>query len=174
MIALIVGTLLAVGALAYVLAPLFLPVAAGRTSTMAVRGRREAHREPTESELAVSALREIEFDRATGKLSDADYAELKAAYTRQAIAAMRAEDAAGAMAGASATVAEGDDAVEAKILAYRLRRASCDVCGPRPEVDALWCSSCGRWLAGRCAHCNASVSEPGARFCSGCGKHLAA
>ena len=38
------------------------------------------------------ALREIEFDRATGKLSDVDYADLKTRYTREAIDAMRRED----------------------------------------------------------------------------------
>jgi hypothetical protein len=33
-------------------------------------------------ESAIDALREIEFDRATGKLSDDDYAALKTEYTR--------------------------------------------------------------------------------------------
>ena len=34
---------------------------------------------------ALLALKEIEFDRATGKLSDADYEELKARYTARAL-----------------------------------------------------------------------------------------
>jgi len=38
-----------------------------------------------------AALKEIEFDRATGKLSDADYEQLKAKYTEAALAAMRGE-----------------------------------------------------------------------------------
>lgn len=37
---------------------------------------------------ALLALKEIEFDRATGKLSDADFADLQAKYERAAIATM--------------------------------------------------------------------------------------
>ena len=63
---------------------------------------------------AIDALREIEFDRATGKLSDSDYVALKATYTQRAVSAMRA----------------GDSPI-------------CPRCGPRPEKDARFCSSCG-------------------------------
>src|SRR5213076_2598028 len=41
--------------------------------------------------VALRALKEIEFDRATGKLSDADYDVLKTRYTSEALAALRAE-----------------------------------------------------------------------------------
>ena len=164
MTALVVGTLLAVAALAFVLAPLFR---SSRPSTPPRAPGREPSAAPTER--AVAALREIEFDHATGKLSESDYAELKATYTARAIAAMRADDAA-----TSAAPAPSDDAIEAKILAYRMRRSSCPSCGPRPEVDAIYCSSCGRYLASTCSHCGAPVSEPGARYCSACGRGLAA
>ena len=81
MIALIIGTVLAVGALAFVLYPIFFGVK---------RHVPQATVAPAnEGESAVAALREIEFDRATGKLSDADYADLKARYTKEAVAAMR-------------------------------------------------------------------------------------
>ena len=43
-------------------------------------------------ESAIDALREIEFDRATGKLSDDDYASLKTEYTRTALVEMRARE----------------------------------------------------------------------------------
>ena len=59
---------------------------------------------------AVAALREIEFDRETGKLSDADYAELRTRYTEEALVAMRA----------GAVPADADPA-EAIILAARAR-----------------------------------------------------
>ena len=51
--------------------------------------------EETPRGVAVAALREIEFDRETGKLSDDDYAALKAKYTGEAVAALRAESGAG-------------------------------------------------------------------------------
>ena len=49
----------------------------------------------------------------------------------------------------------------------------CATCGPRPESDAMYCSSCGRWLGEPCANCGAELLEAGARFCSACGHHVA-
>ena len=161
--ALIIGTLLAVGALAYVLYPIFFDVT--RTPAPAPRVQH------SERERAVVALREIEFDRATGKLSDVDYTDLKSRYTREAIDAMRKEDA-------QKDVAVGerptDDEVEAVVRAYRTHRAKCPACGPRPEDDATFCSNCGRCLRDRCADCGAPVEAHDARFCVNCGHSLAA
>src|SRR5215470_2422959 len=47
--------------------------------------------EDTPKGVALSALREIEFDKATGKLSEEDYAALKAKYTAEALAVLRNE-----------------------------------------------------------------------------------
>jgi hypothetical protein len=168
--ALIIGTALALTALGFVLYPLFrdgAPVVR-RVKPERVRPARE-RREPSASERAVAILREVEFDRETGKLSESDYETLKSTYTREALAALRSEDA-------SAVTASGvpDDEVEAVILKYRARPTTCDVCGPRPEPDAVYCSSCGRFLAGVCGGCGAKVTEVGARFCPSCGGSLAA
>jgi hypothetical protein len=160
MLALIVGTLLAVGALAYVLFPLF--AGAVLTPRRAAVGASSASADEQE---AVVALREIEFDRATGKLSDADYGELTTRYTEQALSAMRR---------AVVATDASDDAIEAAVLAYRSRLKSCLTCGPRPEPDAVYCSSCGSYLPGACAGCGAAVHESGASFCASCGQSLAA
>jgi len=158
--ALIAGTVLAVGALAFVLYPVFF------SSPQAVRPMVIVPRQ-TDREAAVTALREIEFDRATGKLSDVDYAELKARYTEQAIVAMRGETS------ADAAAAPTDDEIEAAVRAYRAG-ASCPTCGPRPEPDAAFCSNCGRYLSDRCAGCGAPVDALDARYCIRCGNRLAA
>jgi hypothetical protein len=163
MLALAIGTLLVIVALAYVLYPLvFAPAGPGirpkpRIPSGAASG----------DEDAVVALREIEFDRATGKLSDADYADLKARYTRQALEAMRAQ-------GDVPAAPPVEDAVEATVLAYRARLRSCARCGPRPEPDAIYCSNCGTYLDEKCAGCGRVVEEAGAAFCAGCGRQLAA
>lgn len=159
MIALVIGTLLAVGALAFVLYPIFFG-----TTTRVMPAR--ATPRLNEGESAVAALREIEFDRATGKLSDSDYAELKAKYTREAIQVMRHQQAASAGA--------PDDEIEAAVRAYRESHAVCPVHGPRPEPDAEFCSECGRYLHDRCADCGAPVVEQDARYCVNCGNRLAA
>lgn len=170
--ALVVGTVLALLGLAFVLYPLFadpgamLPPASGPVD------------HPEED--AVAALRETEFDRATGKLSDSDYAALRSRYTELALAELRAAEALqavsaqGATSGADDGVSAIGDAAEAAVKRQLARLHECEACGPRPEPDALYCSGCGRYLPGRCADCGATVSEPGARFCPGCGTTLAA
>ncbi len=132
---------------------------------------------------AVAALKEIEFDRETGKLSDDDYAELHARYSAEAIEAMRAEDvlAQAAPARASVPAAMGaDDAIEAMVAADVLALAAtadgateaptCPTCGPRPETDAVFCSQCGKLLPhpALCVECQAPL-EPGGGFCGRCG-----
>jgi ribosomal protein L40E len=107
--ALLIGTALAVASLCYVLYPLYRAGVSTVPRPSAASGRRQS--------FAVDALRELEFDRQTGKISDSDYEPLKARYTRQALASMRA----------------GDSPV-------------CETCGPRPEADAEYCSKCGSAL----------------------------
>ena len=163
MTALVVGTLLALGALAFVLHPLFF----GTPRDMAAPVRPRAA--DAEGDSAIAALRELEFDRATGKLSDADYSELKARYTRSALAAMRRAERA-------PDVAEQptDAELEAHVLLVKQRLAGCPACGPRPESDAAYCSNCGRYLNDRCATCGAPVVALEARYCNNCGNRLAA
>ena len=123
---------------------------------------------------AVAALREIEFDRETGKLSDRDYADLKRRYTQAAIDELRAAKTAKESSKPSVTPAESSDLVEAAIARARAQQKSCAECGPRPEADATYCSDCGGYLAGHCRECGAAVEMASSRFCSNCGEHLAA
>ncbi len=163
MAALVVGTLLALGALAFVLYPVFF--GSGRRLPSPPRAK------PVESDdaSAVAALRELEFDRATGKLSDSDYTELKARYTKSAVAEMRRQSAS-----ADPSIRPTDDELEAQVRAQRQRLGGCPTCGPRPESDAVYCSNCGRYLNDRCATCGAPVVAPEARYCNSCGNRLAA
>ena len=154
------GTLLAIGALVFVLYPLFARARVSPIRTTATPKQTAGNAEQD----AVVALREIEFDRATGKLSDSDYDELRVRYTERALDAMRA----------AASTEVGDDPVEAAVLAYRARLKSCERCGPRPELDASYCSTCGHYLAGACEACGSAVTETGAAFCAKCGRQLAA
>lgn len=164
MMALLAGALLASLALAFVLYPLFDE----RAAVTAPRGRR-AIGPLTATPDAVDALREIEFDRATGKLSDADYAALRETYTRRALAEMRATGATAPQPDESAA----DDPVEAMIRLQRAHLLSCPTHGPRPESDAVFCSDCGRYLGQACPGCGGAIQEPDARFCSACGSAFA-
>ena len=182
MLPLITGTLLAVLALVVVLAPLVSNDKPGSAADTLQRNRKSAANVEEEQGSAIAALREIEFDRETGKLSDADYADLKQRYTRAALDELRAAESQvdGAVAPSAVGVATVtptlsiDDAVEAAIAKARASQRSCMVCGPRPEADAIYCSSCGRYLPGACGSCGASVELVGSRFCFNCGEQLAA
>jgi hypothetical protein len=170
-VALTIGTALAIAALCYVLYPLFFG------ASPASRARAIAPAGPSPREEAVAVLREIEFDRATGKLADADYAELKTQWTDRALVAMRAEDAARPVTAAGAATLPDESSLDPAERAIRRARATAATCpadGPRPEPDALYCSDCGRWLAGKCASCGAPVTGEGAHFCAECGTALAA
>jgi len=91
--------------------------------------------EETRRGVALIALKEIDFDRATGKLSDGDYETLKTRYTREALEAMREDDA------------TGPDAVEA-LIAERVRGLAagvryCTACGKPLEGGIRFCTECG-------------------------------
>jgi hypothetical protein len=88
--------------------------------------------EETPRGIALAALKEIDFDRETGKLSEADYQFLKAKYTGLALEALRAE--------------ESRPAAPAEALSPG--PLDCPTCGPRPEPDAIFCSTCGLRLRG--------------------------
>jgi hypothetical protein len=176
---LVVGTALALGALTLVLSPL-LSAIDPPTDTPAKRKAAKRAAEIDVPSTAVDALREIEFDRETGKLSESDYADLKQRYTREALAELRAAESPSGTAVARTSVidagsaSESLDPVEAAIARARADVRSCGVCGPRPEPDATYCSSCGRYLPEKCGSCGTSIDLVGSRFCSGCGEQLAA
>lgn len=92
---------------------------------------------------ALLALKEIEFDRATGKLSDADFDALNARYSAAAIAALDEQSPS----------------------------PHCMIHGPRNQGAAHFCSDCGAGLLtalDACVQCAAFVPAD-ARFCPGCG-----
>jgi hypothetical protein len=144
MLELLAGVAVAVAALALILEPLVRP----RAPAPAADGSDEDDEIPLEESAspkvqALLALKEIEFDRATGKLSDEDFERLRARYARAALTALDAETEHDALV---ATAATEDDPAEALIRAARSAMAVCPTCGPRPESSAAFCSECGRQL----------------------------
>ncbi|HEU4800203.1 MAG TPA: zinc ribbon domain-containing protein [Gemmatimonadales bacterium] len=163
---LLLAAALALSVLGYVLWPMLrgaAPVPADDSFPEAEETRRGR---------AVAALREIEFDHATGKLSEDDYAALKARYTAEAVVAARAESVAGSAAAADLEVMI---AARRDALAAGDGPAECVTCGPRPEPDARFCSTCGKRLStGRtCLRCRAALPVDGL-YCELCGASQAA
>jgi len=168
MFELILGILLAAGATYFVLIPILRPPVDSASSDSSVGDEGEDPADDMSPQtVALRALKEIEFDRATGKLSDQDYEALKAKYTGEALAAMRGEQGAGS----------GEQMQAVKTAPRALLPApSCPSHGPRPERDAVFCSECGKRLGsapGYCARCGSAL-EDDARYCNRCGARVAA
>jgi hypothetical protein len=170
---LIAGVLLAAGAVFFVLRPILRPETAGNGNREP--GNVSEGEDPDDDfssrAVALRALKEIEFDRATEKLSDADYDNLKTKYTAEALAALRAEQPGGEMRDAGAVASAA-----ASHPASRIPHPTCPTHGPRPESDAAFCSECGRRLAtapGYCARCGMAL-EHDAHYCHSCGARVAA
>ena len=134
----VVAALVGLAALFLVLQPLFGP------SGTPLQPPEPLDPEETPRGVALAALKEIDFDRETGKLSEGDYQFLKAKYTAIAVEALRAEREEGNAQSIEAIVA-------AQVRALRdsggEARPRCTVCGPRPEPDAVFCSTCGLQLS---------------------------
>ena len=158
MIALALGILVALGAVALVLAPLVFPE---RVRPVAEPAEPEDDPREHRKDLALAALKEIEFDRAMGKLDDADYERMKAAYTAEALEAIRAADAAeaarvpqepalakravagGVGAGAGADADPAEALIAAKRQAKKSGRRFCSECGAELEGAGKFCVECG-------------------------------
>ena len=160
MIPLLVGIVVALGAVALVLDPILRP---GRARAGVAQSEPEDDPKEHRKDLALAALKEIEFDRATGKLDDADYARMKATYTAEALEAIRdAEPAAepvpeepalakrpvpaGVGGGALAEGGAADPAealIAAKRKASRGGRKFCSECGAELEGVGKFCVECG-------------------------------
>jgi hypothetical protein len=158
---LVLGVLLAGGGVAFVLRPILAP----RPSDGPDTGDSQAAPDPEDDlstrAVALRALKEIEFDRATGKLADDDYDALKQQYTAEALEALREDVPQPSPSPAPRVPVPG---------------RACPAHGSRPESDAEFCSECGRRLAsaaGYCPRCGTSL-EPDARFCARCGGRVAA
>ena len=177
MLELLAGFFLAVGAVFFILKPILWPRREGEAGNgIRETGYGEEGEDPEDDlsprAVALRALKEIEFDRATGKLSDADYDALKGRYTTEALAALRREDTEDTGKGKRETGNVGAPPFPVS----RVPSPACPIHGPRPEFDAQFCSECGRRLGsapGYCARCGASL-EREARYCHSCGTRVAA
>jgi double zinc ribbon protein len=165
MLELILGILLAAGATYFVLLPIFRPPEQPVGDAAAGDEGDDPADDMSPQTVALRALKEIEFDRATGKLSDSDYEQLKARYTNEALAAMREES------GIRSQELGAKPAPDS-----RLQTPRCPEHGARPETDAQFCSECGRRLGtapGYCVRCGTAL-EDDARYCNRCGARVAA
>jgi len=107
--------------------------------TALVGGRTRAALERDKA-LTLRAIKELEFDRAMGKVSDADFAEMRDRLRARAVRLMTQLD------GAAMYRAQIErDAAEAS--GSGARAPGCVACGTANDSDARFCKSCGKALA---------------------------
>jgi hypothetical protein len=167
MLELILGILLAAGATYFVLRPILRPPVDSSSGDVGGDEGEDPADDMSPQMVALRALKEIEFDRATGKLSDTDYEQLKAKYTVVALTAMRGDAPGYAVRGTREPPSRSP---------LTPHRALCPEHGPRPESDAAFCSECGRRLGsapGYCVRCGTTLDDD-ARYCNRCGARVAA
>jgi len=154
-VSLVIGLLVAVAAVLLVLDPILRPHTV-RPPTPGILDEPEDDPREHRKELALAALKEIEFDRETGKLSDTDYQSMLTRYTKEAVEALRdAEPAAAAApdaddghaaAAPAGGAAAGDDPIERLIAETRAAsqgRKYCSNCGAALEGSGRFCVECG-------------------------------
>jgi hypothetical protein len=115
-------------------------------------GERARDRLVREKALVLRSIKELEFDRAMGKVSDTDFADISGRLRTRALALMeeleRADAAPPAAASARAPAAPGVAAARGRAEAPpRAPAASaCPECRTLNEPDARFCKQCGRRL----------------------------
>jgi hypothetical protein len=131
------------------------------TALEASAGRRERADAPSEQKRQVlRALKDLEAERALGKIEEADYTELAARYREEAKSLMR---------GMEAEVAPALDEAEKVASEYLRARKPMGGTGKTPEKKDAPSSVPARRV--ECGTCSAS-NEADAAFCKGCGARL--
>jgi hypothetical protein len=149
----IVATGLAGAALHGTLWPLVSPDTAQDTAPLGGRARVALEREKT---LVLRSIKELEFDRAMGKVADPDFADMSARLRARAIGLMKQLD--DSSLGHREEIerelrqrlqARGKAGVPARAApAAAVAARACGECGATNDGDARFCKSCGNKLEG--------------------------
>ena len=159
-----VAVAVAIGSVAWVaataartVAPLVVPDLGEQTEMVGGRTRAALEREKF---LVLRSIKEVEFDRAMGKISDADFHEVAGRLRARAAGLLRQLDA----------DSSGYRALIERELSTRVGRPAAS---PPPAASAAETPDPPAPVAGTCAACG-TANDPDARFCKSCGTRIEA
>ena len=140
---LIGGVLLAAGVLLFVLEPVF----SGKSAPM-YDGDDLYDEGAARRRVALTALRDLEYDRATGKLDDNDYGQLRTELSREALEHL-GEEGGGGEGGSGPDRASRELEEEIAELRKAIREGmQCAACEHLNRLGARFCAVCGEALGG--------------------------
>lgn len=111
----------------------------------------------SEREATYSAIKDLEFDHAQGKISEADFTDLHAKYETKALGILQQLHS------------FGKPAVRSVERPLHLPDSGCPRCGEPFHWSDKFCRSCGEALSAKCRTCGAAIG-PDDKFCARCGK----
>jgi hypothetical protein len=123
------------------------PLVSADDDRTAMVGQRTRVALEREKNLTLRAIKELEFDKAMGKLSESDWQEMSARLRVRAAGLMRQLDAgSGYREQIERDVTKRLGVAPASSTASATRGNFCTECGTRNEGDAKFCKNCGRKL----------------------------
>jgi hypothetical protein len=137
----------------------------GREPGPQVLGGRTRAALEREKTLVLRSIKELEFDRAMGKISEKDFAEMSIRLRGRAAGLLRQLDAGTGYREAIEQEIQRRIGRHSQPEAPRRPQTTCGACGTTADPDARFCTRCG---ARRCAACG-TANEREARFCKQCG-----
>lgn len=125
-----------------------------------------------------AAIKDLEFDYAMGKLSEADYKSMRAKSETKAVAILQELDGLKPARGKNGHGSVREDLIERQVRRLRrgtapARTVKCPKCGSLYSPDDAFCAKCGTSLRGvRCPTCGTRAAL-GDKFCAHCGARIA-
>lgn len=147
-LALVALTLIGAGLAAAAAYRMLAPLGEEATEEISLTGGRTRAALERDKALVLRSLKELEFDFAMGKISDADFAEMRDRLRQRAVRLMQQlEGSAMYRAQIERDLAEASGASEQG--AASAVSGVCAACGTANDADARFCKGCGTALGGR-------------------------
>ena len=120
----------------------------------------------------LTIIKDLDFEKASGKLSDADYESSRNDYLAQVSAVMTRIDE---LAPQQEQKPKKKISVKAKRTAPKRKAETiaCASCGETNPKSSKFCLDCGSPFEARCAACSETL-PPKAKFCNACGEKVSA